>query len=64
MVRERLRHGIPGRPLLPLVLLPLLDIALFPSSALAFDREDTVTGIALLVTGLLVIPTWVANCLL
>ena len=27
MVRERLRHGIPGLPLLPLVLLPLLDPA-------------------------------------
>ena len=26
MVRERLRHGVPGLPLLPLVLLPLLDI--------------------------------------
>ena len=29
MVRERLRHGVPGLPLLPLVLLPLAAIPLF-----------------------------------
>jgi regulator of protease activity HflC (stomatin/prohibitin superfamily) len=59
MVRERLRPGIPGIPLLPLVLLPLLLFPLFATSAAAFDRGNTVAGIALMVTGLLVVPVWV-----
>jgi hypothetical protein len=58
MVRERLRHGIPGLPLLPLVLLPLVAIPLFGASATVFDRGNAVVGIALLVPGLLAIPTW------
>ena len=40
MVRERLRHGVPGLPLLPLVLLPLLVIPAFAASSEAYLRED------------------------
>src|SRR5688572_30815300 len=59
MVRERLRHGVPGLPLLPLVLLPLLVIPLFAASGVAFERENVLVGIALLVPGLLIIPSWI-----
>jgi len=59
MVRERLRHGIPGLPLLPLVLLPLALPPLFATSATQFQRENVVTGIALMVTGILIVPAWI-----
>ena len=58
MVRERLRHGIPGLPMLPLVLLPLVAIPLLGMSATVFGRGNTAVGIALLVPGLLAIPAW------
>ena len=40
MVRERLRHGVPGLPLLPLVLLPLLAIPLFRAGEAVRDSND------------------------
>ncbi len=58
MVRERLRHGVPGLPLLPLVLLPLVVVPMFGASAAAFERANAPVGVVLLVTGLLLIPTW------
>src|SRR5262245_50833383 len=39
MVRERLRHGVPGLPLLPLVLLPLIGIPIFRAG-----REELLAG--------------------
>jgi len=50
MVRERLRHGVPGLPLLPLVLLPLL---IFPAGA--FTRELYLRGYEVLGPALMVI---------
>jgi len=58
MVRERLRHGVPGLPLLPLVLLPVVVIPLFAGSASAFDRQQPLVAIALLVPGILIVPGW------
>src|SRR4029450_13317470 len=40
MVRERLRHGVPGLPLLPLVLLPLAGIPFFRAGREALLRGD------------------------
>jgi len=39
MVRERLRHGVPGLPLLPLVLLPLASIPIFRAA-----RQELLAG--------------------
>ena len=50
MVRERLRHGVPGLPLLPLVLLPLLIIP-----AGAATREAYLRGYEELAPALMVI---------
>ena len=58
MVRERLRHGVAGLPMLPLVLLPLVSLPLFAASAAAFEGGNDAVGISLLVPGLLAIPTW------
>ena len=60
MVRERLRHGLPGLPLLPLVFLPLLDIVLFPASAAAARNGDNVSAPLYFLIGLLVFPVgWI-----
>lgn len=58
MVRERLRHGVPGLPMLPLVLLPLLIIPAAAFSGAAFDRGNTAAGIALAVSAILIVPVW------
>ena len=50
MVRERLRHGVPGLPLLPLVLLPLLIIP-----AGAYTRELYLRGYEDLAPALMVV---------
>jgi SPFH domain / Band 7 family len=59
MVRERLRHGVPGLPLLPLVLLPLLIPPAFASSQAAYLREYKVLSIALVVAGIAIVPAWI-----
>ena len=59
MVRERLRHGLPGLPLLPLVLLPLLIPPAFASSRAAYLRENEVLSIALVVAGIAIVPIWI-----
>src|SRR6266508_1005211 len=56
MVRERLRHGVPGLLMLPLILLPLISILMFIAAAL---RGETVVSAVLIVTGILLIPLWV-----
>ena len=50
MVRERLRHGVPGLPLLPLVLLPLAGIPVFREA-----RQELLAGNDQLATMLFVI---------
>jgi hypothetical protein len=45
MVRERLRHGVPGLPLLPLVLLPLLAIPLFRAGEAVRDSNTLATSL-------------------
>jgi regulator of protease activity HflC (stomatin/prohibitin superfamily) len=54
MVRERLRHGIPGLPLLPLVFLPLLLIPAGAASAEAYRRGYDELAPALMV---IAVPT-------
>ena len=44
MVRERLRHGVPGLPLLPLVLLPLAGIPFFRAGRQAFLSRERWAG--------------------
>jgi regulator of protease activity HflC (stomatin/prohibitin superfamily) len=56
MVRERLRHGVPGLLMLPLILLPLISILMFIAAAL---RGETSLSAVLIVTGILLIPLWV-----
>jgi hypothetical protein len=56
MVRERLRHGVPGLPLLPLVLLPLVSIPIFRAGGEAVRRGDDVVATTLLVIAVVVVP--------
>jgi len=56
MVRERLRHGVPGLPLLPLVLLPLAGIPFFRAGRQAFLTGNEGLATVLFVTALLVFP--------
>jgi len=49
MVRERLRHGFPGLPLLPLVLLPLAAIPFFRAGGEAIRAGDDSLGTVLFV---------------
>jgi hypothetical protein len=58
MVRERLRHGVPGLPMLPLVLLPLVALPVFGATAAAFERGSPGVAIPLLVFGILAILAW------
>jgi hypothetical protein len=59
MVRERLRHGVPGLPLLPLVLLPLLAIPLFRAGASVRDSNNPFAT-ALFFTAVALLPIlWV-----
>jgi hypothetical protein len=58
MVRERLRHGIPGLPMLPLVLLPLLIIPLAAFGSEASRRENDALAILLAVTAVAIVPVW------
>ena len=58
MVRERLRHGIPGLLLLPLILLPLISILMFMAAALL---GETSVSAVLIVTGILLFPLWVVG---
>ena len=50
MVRERLRHGLPGLPLLPLLFLPLVDILIGGVGAEASARGDDLLAIILIIT--------------
>jgi len=59
MVRERLRHGLPGLPLLPLVLLPFVSIALFGAGAQAAQRGDDRLGAVCLVIAVILFPVWI-----
>jgi hypothetical protein len=60
MVRERLRHGVPGLPLLPLILLPLISIPIFRAGRAAFLRGDDVVSTVLFVSALILVPVlWV-----
>ncbi len=60
MVRERLRHGLPGLPLLPLVLLPLVAIAIFRAGTLAAQRGDSGAAAVYFSIALILFPlVWV-----
>ena len=59
MVRERLRHGVPGLPLLPLVLMPLLVPPAFAASREVYVRGNEGLGIALVVTAVAIVPLWI-----
>ena len=52
MVRERLRHGVPGLPLLPLVLLPLAGIPFFRAGRQAFLAGNEGAGYRALCHGI------------
>ena len=56
MVRERLRHGVPGLPLLPLVLLPLAGIPFFRAGRQASLAGNDGLATVLFVTALAVFP--------
>ena len=56
MVRERLRHGVPGLPLLPLVLLPLAGIPFFRAGRQAFLAGNDGLATVLFITALVVFP--------
>jgi len=56
MVRERLRHGVPGLPLLPVVLLPLAGIPFFRAGRQAFLTGNEGLATVFFVTALLVFP--------
>jgi hypothetical protein len=56
MVRERLRHGVPGLPLLPLFFLPLLGIPVFRAAVLAARIGDDVRSTVYFVIALIVFP--------
>ena len=56
MVRERLRHGVPGLPLLPLFFLPLLGIPVFRAAVLAARIGDDVRSTVYFVIALILFP--------
>ena len=58
MVRERLRHGLPGIPLLPLLFLPLVDIFIGGLGAQASARGDYLLAIVLIVTFIAIPVLW------
>jgi hypothetical protein len=59
MVRERLRHGLPGLPLLPLVFLPIVSVPLFAAGAMAAQRGDSALAAVFTITAIVLIPTWI-----
>ena len=56
MVRERLRHGVPGLPLLPLLLLPLAGIPFYRAAGQAFRAGNEPQATVLLVITFVVFP--------
>ncbi len=58
MVRERLRHGVPGIPLLPLIFLPLLDFLIAGLGAGASARGDYLLGAVLVITFIAIPVLW------
>ncbi len=58
MVRERLRHGVPGIPLLPLLLLPLLDIPIAGVGEEASARGDDLLATVLVITFIVIPVLW------
>ena len=60
MVRERLRHGLPGLPLLPLILLPLVAIPIFRAGTQAAQRGDSGAATVYFSIALILFPlVWV-----
>jgi len=58
MVRERLRHGVPGIPLLPLLLLPLLNIPIAGAGEEASARGDDLLAAVLIITFIVIPVLW------
>jgi hypothetical protein len=60
MIRERLRNGIPGIPLLLVaILLPIADVGLFITGAAAAERGENVLAIPAIVISILLVPAWI-----